>query len=273
MTPRNYLILSCAALSIHGMACSAELHVDFRHKVFDNVALKLTGNDAEQLVVPTERGLLIRIPAKEGVIVPVGVAPRSTIHGDFEITGEYELLRYEQPRDGYGVGVGIVVEFPAAMDMITIERFAVPSQGDTFTSTRIQSADGNRTVSSRRIPARSRAGKLRLVRTGASVRTYYADGGDSFKLLRELDVGSDDARILQFGADTGSKAYRVEVLLKSLGIRADELIESPESSVPSKPWIHQALLILIPILGVILGVAVWRLRPTGWDSLLKQRVY
>ena len=273
MNARLYIIMCFAALSTHGTGRSAELHVDFRHMAFDNVALKLVGTHAEQLVAPTERGLLIRIPLNEGVMEPIGIAPRDTIRGDFEITAQYELLRYDRPRDGFGVGVGIVVQFQtAAMDTVSIERNAVPAAGDSFTSASCRGGNTHERFSSKRVPARSRAGKLRLVRTSSTVRAYYDDGGNVFKLLREQEVGSEDATIVRFGADTGAKAHRVEVLLKHLAINADEFVVPTKTPVPSMASIDPAFLLVIIVDILVFAFAIWKLWPARPNTFTKEGV-
>ena len=262
MKLKTGIVLCGVALMVHGTSWSGELHVDFRHQGFDNTALRLVGPDAEQLVSPTERGLLMWIPANEGIAGPVGVAARKLLHGDFEIVAEYELLRYDRPRDGSWVGVGLVVEFPTvAADAITLARLAIPTEGDRFVSADLPFGDGRAISDSRRAPAWSRTGKLLLVRAGTTVRAYYAEGGEAFKLLREREVGHGDARLARLGPEAGAGRHRVEVLLSSLTVTADEFAEPPESPAPSTSGIDPVLLGVGALDILLIAFAAWRLWP------------
>jgi hypothetical protein len=269
MRARNHIFLCCVALVTRGTAWSADLRADFRHKSFDNAALKLVGQDAEQFVMPTERGLLIQLPPKLEIVDPIGIAPRMMIRGDFEIIAEFELLRYDWPREGPGVGVGLVVDFPAvSRDPISIQRLAIPKEGDRFTSSGLQFSGEK----GGRAPARSRTGKLRLVRTASTVRAYYADGNESFRLLGQQEVGEEDARITRFGAEAGSKPYRVEAILNSLTVSAGELVEPPKPVAPSTTGMDPAFLCIVALDIVLIGLATWRLWPRRSGNPSKGRV-
>lgn len=271
MRTRIYLTVSCVALAAQGPAPSAEIDVDFRHAHFDNVALKLVGASAEQLVAPTERGLLVRIPPNEGVKGPVGVAPRAGLRGDFEVTAEYEFLRYDRPRDGTGAGVEMVVEFPgASAGAVSVERLAVPREGDRFVS-----AAG--VAPPKRASAGSRMGKLRIRRTGSTVRAYYADGVKAFELLREQDVGGGDlVGVARLAAVPGSGAGRVEVIVKGLQIVAGELVEIADvpttlatSSGRRTDWV---VLSFATLDVALLAFMVWKWRPDRFKNRRKDRI-
>ena len=260
MRARNNIILCIVSVMIHGTAWSEELYVDFRRAGFDNTTLKLVGPSAHELVSPTDRGLLIRIPPKEGIVGPIGLAPRKMLHGDFEIIAEFELLKYDRPRDGSGVGVGLVVEFTTAgIDPITVGRLATPGQGDGFSSADLPFGEGNARPVAKRVPARSRTGKLKLVRAASTVRAYYSDGGDAFKLLREFEVGDADARIVRLGAETGSSSYRVEALLKSLTVTAEALVAPAERPAPSTAGIDPVILAVAAFDIIAVGFLGWKL--------------
>jgi hypothetical protein len=273
MRARNAIILTCAALMIQVTAWSADLRIDFRQMGFDNTALRLVGQDAEQLVRPTEGGLLIRIPPKEGIVGPVGLAPRAMIRGDFAIVAEFELLRCDRPREGRGVGIGLEVDFPStAMGPITIGRFAIPAEGDRFTWAAPSSAVGSAGHGPTRVPAGARTGKLRLVRTASLVRADYADGGGPFKLLREQEVGGADARIAWFGVETGTNSGRIEALLKSLTIGAGEWVETAETRAVAASGMDPMFLSITALIVVLLGLLTWKLWPARSGNPLKERV-
>ncbi|MHC5538748.1 DUF1583 domain-containing protein [Singulisphaera rosea] len=274
MRTRVDIVLTCIALMIQGATWADELHVDFRHKGFDNDALQLVGLEAEQLVKPGERGLFLRIPPNEGIVGPVGLAPRKMIRGDFEIVAEFELLRYDRPREGSGAGVVLEVEFPTApIGPITLGRLAIPAGGDWFTWASPRSTVGNAGLGMSQVQARSRTGKLRLSRTGSTIRADCADGDRAFVLLRKQDVGAAEARITWLGVQTGSSSCRAEALLKSLTIRAEEWFEptvtQARPTFESGPWFFS---IFLGFAAVLLALATWKRYPAALSNLAKGRV-
>ena len=100
--------------------------------------LKLVGGDAREFVKTEEDGLHIRMPAGLDKPLPVGVAPRFRIHGDFEITASYAIVKADKPVRGYGLAVTLCVETDTDnAEAVTIERGIIPKEGERFTSTRI----------------------------------------------------------------------------------------------------------------------------------------
>ncbi len=260
MAAKRCITVFCATLIFARTAQCGELEFDFRQMGFDNNAWRLVGANAEQLVKPTERGLLIRIPRKEQDPQPVGFAPRGVLlHGDFEITAEYELVRYDRPSRGDWVAAGIVVEFPTqANQALTIERMFGPDGSDHFSSD--AAATGNARLSSKQVPTSSRSGKLSLERSGSTVRAYYTDGSNSFRLLHVEEMGTDDAVVSRIGAATSSKAHGIDVLFKSVTIKAEELVSEPPAQVDSTSWLDPLVLSALFWLIVFSGYAIWELK-------------
>ena len=86
----------------------AEFHQDLKGGKFDSKMLKLVGGDGGKFVKTEEDGLHIRMPAGLDKPLPVGVAPRFRIHGDFEITASYAIVKADKPIRGYGLAVALV---------------------------------------------------------------------------------------------------------------------------------------------------------------------
>jgi Protein of unknown function (DUF1583) len=251
-----------AALALAGTARSGEINVDFRNANFNNAALTLMGDRAEDLVKPTERGLLVRIPTKERDTVPIGFAPRGVaLHGDFEIIVEYELLRYHKPPRGEWVAAGIVVDFWApANRVLTVERMFGPDGSDHFTSDALAGSDRAGRLSSKHVPTSSRAGRLSLERTGSTVRAFYADGSNTFRLLRVEEMGTGDAMITRIGAETSSKAYGIEVFYKSISVKAEGFVDVTPQPVDSTSWSGPFVLSFVASCIALAGLAAWKLK-------------
>jgi hypothetical protein len=251
-----------AALALAGTARSDEIQVDFRNANFDNMALTLMGDRAEDLVRPTERGLLVHIPRKERNPAPIGIAPRGLgLHGDFEIVVEYQLVSYDRPPGGEWVCAGIVVDFwwPANR-VLTVERMFGPDGGDQFASDVIAGFDRARRPSSKRVSTSTRAGKLKLERSGSTVRASYTDGSDAFRPLRVEEMGAGDAMITRIGADTSSKEYGIDVLFKSISVKAERLIDVTPQQVSSLSWSAPLLLSVGASCLALAGAATWILK-------------
>jgi Protein of unknown function (DUF1583) len=210
----------------------AEFHQDFKGGKFDAKMLKLVGGDARELVKTEEDGLHIRIPAGLDKPLPVGVAPRFRIHGDFEITASYTIVKADNPTRGYGLAATLWVETDTVTaEAVTIERGIIPKEGERFTSTRISGPPPpeTRKYDVRRSRARSRSGKIRMARVGPLVITSFADGTQPFRMLRKVELGPEDLTLARLAAETGWSDHGVEIRLDDLTIRAEAF---PATSAP-----------------------------------------
>ena len=292
MAARLCVPVLVAALALTETARSDDIQVDFRNGNFDNLALTLMGESAENLVKPSQRGLLVHIPRKLRDPVPIGFAPRGVaLQGDFEILVEYELVRYDRPPSGDWVAAGIMVNFWDPVNRVmTVERMFGPDGDNHFTSDILVGGDlavqmasmrvgefrrggGDRVTSnttlvrdragrlaSSRVPTSARAGKLRLERSGSTVRAFYTDGSNSFRLLRTEDMGTGTAMITQIGADTSSKEYGIDVLFKIIDVTTEALIDVTPKQVDSSSWSALLLLSVGALCLALAGAAAWTLK-------------
>jgi hypothetical protein len=238
---------------------TAEFHQDFRGGKFDFKALKLAGGDAEQLVKAERGGLRILMPAGIKNPAGVGIVPRFRIHGDFEITVAYTILKADTPIRGYGLGVAVWAETGTPNnDAVTVERSIIPKEGERYNSTRV-SGEGPpevRKYDVRRSPAQSRSGKIRLERTGSMVTASYAEGKAPFRVIRTVELGPEDLTMVRVGAETGVSDHSIEIRLEDLTIRAEGLpgLEGTPPESPGFPW----ALAIGGVTGLaLLGLAVW----------------
>lgn len=203
---------------------AAEFHQDFRNAQFDPRTMQRVGGYAEEFVRPDKDGLRIRIPPGLNNPEAVGVALRSRVRGDFEITVSFAIIKADEPIRGYGVAATLWAETNnRTRDAVTIERGTIPKEGERFTSTWVNGPSRTRKYDVRRAMARSRSGKLRMERVGKLVTTSYADGDKPFRALRTVELGSDDMVLIRLGAETGMSDHSVEVLLEDVTIRAEAL--------------------------------------------------
>jgi hypothetical protein len=239
---------------------TAEFHQDFRAGKFDYKALKLAGGDAEQLVKAQRGGLRILMPAGLNNPAGVGIVPRFRIHGDFEITVTYAIIKADNPVRGYGLAAAIWAETGTPNnDAVTVERSIIPKEGERYNSTRV-SGEGPpevRKYDVRRVNAQSRSGKIRLERVGSTVTASYAEGKEPFHIIRTVELGPEDLTMVRIGAETGVSDHSIEIRLDDLTIRAEALPgfegQAPEPAA-GFPWALAAG----GVSGLaLLAVAVW----------------
>jgi hypothetical protein len=207
----------------------AEFHQDFRGGEYDHRALMLMGGNAEKFVQAKRGGLIVRIPAGLDKPAAVGIAPRFLVHGDFEITATCAIVQADKPIRGYGVAAALWVETDTPTEeAVTVERGIIPREGERFTSTRISGPQEARKYDVRRARAQSRSGKIRMARMGSKVTTSFADGDKPFRVLRTVELGTEDLTLVRLGADTGVSDHALEILVEDLIIRAEALPGLPE---------------------------------------------
>ncbi len=201
--------------------------VDFRQESFDVQSLALVGGHAEELVHAEPSGLRVQMPAGMGNPETVGIKPRFRVRGDFDISAEFEILQADKPTDGYGIGAQMSIETDSpTKEAATAEWTFTPGKdGVRFISTRIiGQPDGKRDYRVQSLAANRRAGTLRLVRTGTSLRASYRDEGETRdRSLPPVELGTEDVTTVRLAANTGISDHPVEIRLKSLTIAADAL--------------------------------------------------
>ncbi len=202
---------------------------DFRERNETNPVLKWMGPTPEKFMRPEAAGLRITLPEKtpekKKGSVPVGVTYRVPIHGDFEATLTYEILKIGKPASGYGAGVNFwaSMDSPGA-DVASLAHFIRPQGAELFvTDHGFDDSGGNRKHASVDFPTKARTGKLRLVRSGSTIIYLISNGTDAeFKELRREEFGSDPLRAVCGAADTGGAAVEVDILLVDFQIKAKE---------------------------------------------------
>jgi hypothetical protein len=243
-------------------AQGADIVQDFRKDLLPGV-LELNPVDGIPWV-RTDRGLLITIPGgRKDDVKPNGVLMRKPITGDFEATLEYELIKAEQPDQGYGSGVILWVRPEGQTGKLTVGRSELRREGRSFFTTYCAPM-GKDTAKGRKEyePTQSRIGGVRLVRTGADVSFQVSEDGGAFREIRQETFGPVPLREINLYADTGRAMTALEVLLKTFHLRADAIADMPvataQVAVSERPM--GATLIVVAAVAVAGLLAwVWRL--------------
>jgi len=210
------------------------------------------GLEPQQCVQFEPAGLRITLPAGHpGKRVGTGVATRFSIKGDFEITMSYEIIKEPEPEEG-GIGTGLFlwVDLDSPELKRAIVTRAVWEKKTYYTWLHLVSAvPGNPATEELRLyPVASAAttGRLRLVRTGAVLSHYAAEGSSGeFRLLRQHAFGTADVKRAVFGGQTGGPQAALDFRVTDVRIRAESLPEFAETAASEESGAVQWLLIAL----------------------------
>jgi len=233
-------------------ASAAEIGQDFRGAPYNPALFRPTGPNASGAITSDSQGLRITLTQEHGMRPAVGLALRSGLKGDFEITMEFELIQVEQPTGGNGAGVSIWITMVSySKEAATVARFARPGGEQIFLSHRASTEPDGKRVHHGGPPLTTAAtsGKLRLTRTGEMLSYRVSEGSsEAFHELYEVEIGEDDIDMVRFAADNGGSPTLVDVRIKEVTIRSDDA-GAPDILPPKPPdWLLWA--------GIGLGVLV-----------------
>ena len=255
----------------------AKFHVDFRggDPKNSNVRPVREGNFRWET-----GGARITMPAGAGKLKTAGVAANFQIKGDFEITASYEILKADQPTEGYGVGVSLFVAIePEALDAVSLARRVGVKGSVNFLSDRMTPTDAKVVHVIKTRASKAAAGKLRIQRTGSAARFFIADGDnadfvpiyqDAKAKTIEAAFDTGDIRYFQIGGDAGDSEAALDLRLLDLVVFADELpglIERPNANANAKKeepaWMKKARESQAGTPAAASGTSVWLMAVLG----------
>jgi hypothetical protein len=249
---------ACAAKS-PSTARADEFIYDFRGKPYDSNCFRQTGSNHHKVVQTDAFGLRIRLPADHVNSQPVGLATAFGVQGDFEITMDFELLNVSTPGSGSGAGVSIYITMVSpTKEAATLGRFVRPNGEQVFVAHRATTpVDGKRQHSGETAAAEAQSGRLRLVRSGTTLSFLFAEGNsDVFREFHSSEMGAADLEMVRLAADNGGSQTEVDVRIKSLTIKANDLGEARQLAPPRRNrwrwWIGG-----VAVLAILVG-AYWR---------------
>jgi serine/threonine protein kinase len=211
-------------------------------------------------------GVRIKLPAGQGM-PGAGLATNAEVHGDFEITGSFEILKADRPDVGYGVGVSLFVAIdPNTNDAVTLARRLMPDGKTVFVSNRMTPVNGQLRHKVKTVPSTAAAGRLRIQRVGPKVRFLVAEGNQvDYVQVDEVEFPTEDVRFVQFGGNTGRSASALDVRLLNFALRAERVAGAagPRPDVPAedapaggKGWLAAGVLVGL-LLALVVGLGVW----------------
>ncbi|HEY7423475.1 MAG TPA: DUF1583 domain-containing protein, partial [Gemmataceae bacterium] len=194
---------------------SADLKNSLLHPIDEKVRLEAAG-------------VRVTLPADQDVPEPSGLSTNATIHGDFEITGSFEILKADRPSTGYGVGVGLYAAIDADTNhAVSLARRLMPDGTTQFVSDRmIPTKDGLHHHPVKTLPSKAAAGKLRLQRVGSRIRFLVAEEGQSdFVLIDDVEFSAEDIHLFKFEGNTGGARSSLDCRLLDFVLRAEQVVD------------------------------------------------
>ncbi len=267
----SFALRVAIVLSVCGAAVASDkknvesLTLDFRTSQFDNDNLRLFGSGTSQFVKPTKEGLAISAP-KDKQVKELGFGPKFTLRGDFEITASFEIMKLDDPDAGYGVGPSLYIATNSpAEDAATVARLKRIKEGDVFSThsaTSIPQSEGKpkREHSVKMFDTTAKAGRLRLVRKGKTLRYLVSEAGPEaeFRELKQLEFTDADVTLVRVSLNRNGAGTPAEMRWLDFAVTAKTLVgrSQPPAAVDSPvwPWVAVAT-------GLVLLVAVvwlWR---------------
>lgn len=233
------------------------------------------GPDADTCVVFEPEGIRIKLPTgyagpkgwsgerpDTGVIVPV------IVKGDFEITVGYEILQAPQKADAGHPQTRLTLD-------ISSDRVG---HATTTLSWRVQVNAGTghfcwvrlgEERQSKNVWTRSKSGRLRMTRTGATVTYSVSDepSGENFTPLTQLAFTSDPLEDIHVVGSTGGPQAGLEARVTDIVVHGQSLSRTTESTAATGPAgpaaSHRTLYVgtaAVALTGLAVGLALWRRR-------------
>ena len=240
---------------------------DFRGAQFPpETVMSLGKSKGEQKSVKRDtQGILISLKKGLSGFPPYGVTPKFWVHGDFEITVAYDLIHFEKPTWGSGVGFGIwVMSDTSSVEAASITRMNRVKDGNVYVVGKgsWSSSKGRYFTEQKSFPTDCKAGKLRLVRASSIVRMLVSEGNsEEFRELWQFPFNGEDLSQIHVGVTSGDKPNSLDVRLLDLRIRAEELPFRVSRKKTQWTWMIW-LLAGVGGTGLVVGAVVWRWRRT-----------
>lgn len=232
----------------------------FRGRSFDPKLFRVIGSKAHQSITPSSVGLRITLAADHGNDLPVGLIGRPGVRGDFEITMSFRATRVDKPTSGNGAGVSIWISTTSnTREAAQIAWHHLPSGQQVFSAMRaFTPPEGKREFHGTSVASDGRAGKLRLVRTGSTLKCLAAGEGNSkFREVYETEFDTQDLEIVRFAVENGGSPTLVDARIESVTVESEKLASARMPPLPP----GQSGWVVMGLFAVLLGVGYrfwWR---------------
>jgi hypothetical protein len=233
----------------------------------------LRGAEAMNCLTFEPEGLRIKLPPGYPQQRPsLGLALVTPVQGDFDISVRFDLLKEPDPEDAgrnaTRVTMSVLLDTPERNEAAVSRRMIAGGVTQFFTFVLLEAgAAGKVPPTLHTVRTAARAGRLRLVRTGAVVSCFASDGaGEDYVPLGEYPFSRADVKQVFLNASTGGPRAQLDVRLSDLRIVAASLPDlAADTGQPagSKRWLAAAVAVTALLLLLGAAVAGWLRRRPG----------
>ena len=194
---------------------------DFRQGI-DDQNMQLMGGAAQpDLCMATDQGLRFMIPPGQDKIIHGALRIPFRVQGDFQVTVGYTIFSLPKAEPGCVAGLKVAV-WDVQGQWASIERQHLHEVGETYMLHRAYKEGEQYRHEAEFTPAGAASGKLRLQRSGSTLRFAVAEGeSDEFVELRTMEFTSDDLADVRLAAQTEGSTTGIDVAWKDVEIRTD----------------------------------------------------
>ena len=259
------LLLSAGNTEEKQPATKATYSQSFMKEPEDKLRYSFIGRNAANHITFEPEGLRIKLPPGHPDQRPsTGLAMVSTVRGNFEITARFELLKEPEPEEAgkfaTRLTMGVLLDTPERNEVAISRRMIAKGRTQFFTFWLMeQGAKGKVQPKLQTLPTEARSGRLRLVRTGAVISCFAAEGvNEDFLLVEEYPFSPQDVKQVFFHTSTGGPDASLDMRISDLHIIADALPDLDGTRPPppgSKKWLVAALIVNFLLLLAAVGGA------------------
>jgi hypothetical protein len=197
---------------------------DFRQGVDERNMVIMPVGSPHQVCEATSQGFRCTLPPGFAPVRFCGLKLNFDLRGDFEITARYRILSLPVGEPRSHPGVKLTVR-DAEEEVAMVERQHVYRRGEVLTASHFFKQDGKRRRNGRSTPTTATSGRLRLRRSGTTLR-FLAAAGDSeeFVELWTTEFSPNDVARVDLAAQTGGAPTGIDMVWTDLDIQADALV-------------------------------------------------
>jgi hypothetical protein len=258
----------CWAVCAGPNATAEEFVQNFQGRPYDPHYFRLTCN-TRRAIQTDSRGLRISLFDADRR-QPVGLVCGLGVHGDFEITMWFEILRLVKSPGGRDAGLSIYVSTASlTQEAASLGRFIHSKGEEGFICHRATTPRGEeRQHHLERFPTTAYSGSLRLVRKGTVLSYHVAKGGsNTFQELYQTEWAGEDLDTVRFAADNGGSSSMVDALIRAVSIRADEFGPARPAPQPFR-WTTGMTTALMAILLATGSLWLWLRGCVGGEAFI-----
>jgi hypothetical protein len=214
------------------------------------------GFRSKQAIFMETDGYRFYLPAQEK-IPQTGVYTYFALSGDCEVIASYELLKIETPKAGYGASVGMAFDIAAGKDRGDIQRVdRVGGESGYAIHSSFGGGKGQKKDEDRFVAAKSKRGQMGLRRVKDELIFLAAEDGGELREIDRMPFTEETIRAVRFFADPGGSPTVVDVRVRQIEMRAEEITGGvTEKDASLSPWWW--LLLLIPLSAAAAGGGFW----------------